>query len=1101
MQRFDILSRELNVFGPHFLEASAGTGKTFAIEHLVVRLLLESEDPILLDQMLVVTFTRAAARELKLRIRQNLTAALQQLKAGVVSHDYLLAILEGGPEKVVRSIRRLEDALICFDSAQIFTIHGFCHRALSEFAFEAGSPFQLRDPDEHDHVGLIHQGVGDFLQSGLDQQSYSPGQVSKLLKLHKSNFDQLKRRLISVVSQDKEIERFPCFSDALKNWKEALAPFSSVKKEALLADYELQSSCYKLMTSPRFMQQVEWIGSMLESQECSSEDFDRLLKEKELFLKKMESSNQKVRAKMPDPSALRYPGIFETLRAALLPIVESASDPKQVFLRLATDCRKSCHDLLSRCDAFSPDELINQMQRSLSSKAFVERLRQRYSVAIIDEFQDTDPIQWNIFETLFVGHARSICLVGDPKQSIYAFRNADLYTYLQAAVALGSENRKYLDTNFRSTPTLVAALNRLFSSEQTKGWMELPQLGISLDVMPVKARPGLVSAEDRTRGSIHFFAASGQPSKHSKKWPTEALEEGAFFPFIAQEMLSYKKDGLWSQFAILVKDRFQAERLWEYLKGVQIPSVIRRSGALNESDAFIALQELLEAICTPSDLSRIKKLLAGPLIGWDHEKVRGNFTDIKLREAKEQILFLQEILVQKGFSPFFSEFLASKWDSELSIAEQLLAQDQLDLYCDLQQLSEILAETSWTKKCVKEELLTILTELAKQSIEEESRLKRRSRGEEDAVQILTIHMSKGLEFESVFALGLAWRHPAQNEIVTKIEGREKIVPLDAENQQCRQSLQELDAEKMRQLYVALTRAKKRVYIPLALDVEKSPLQLGQASPIELFFQRAIGPAFDYESVEAFLTQLQITISRIEPSVISAAKKEAVLLDRPPTPISPMPFEPMLSYSSLAKKADIDPIAREVIKDGPKTALNMPLGAETGLSFHGIMEKLFNQGLHFLPQKKKIVDLIERQTAGTPLVEWNGALFLLIWDLLHTPINGFCLSEIPPSQLQQEMEFLFPVEKGMMKGFADLVFEMGGKYYLLDWKTNWLEDYTAEHVHRSMEQNDYFLQASIYADALKRYVKLFDNRPFSQCFGGAIYIYVRGKAIYPFKPPS
>ena len=116
-----------------------------------------------------------------------------------------------------------------------------------------------------------------------------------------------------------------------------------------------------------------------------------------------------------------------------------------------------------------------------------------------------------------------------------------------------------------------------------------------------------------------------------------------------------------------------------------------------------------------------------------------------------------------------------------------------------------------------------------------------------------------------------------------------------------------------------------------------------------------------------------------------------------------------------------------------------------------------------------------------------------------PLQGFSLSQIPPSQVQQEMEFLFPYENGLMKGFADLAFEWGKKYYLLDWKTNYLgssiQDYSSENIVKSMERHDYFLQASIYTEALKRYVKLFDNRPFSQSFGGVFYIFVRGKAVW------
>lgn len=1100
----DILDRHLPVFGHHFLEASAGTGKTFAIEHFVLRLLLESDEPLLLNQILVVTFTRAAARELKARIRSNLIAACDQMRSGKAQHDYLKAILEEGGCKASKSIRRIEDALACFDSAQIFTIHGFCYRALSEFAFEAGASFEINDPDDSHHFSVVEEAVQDFLLQKMQRPDFSPGQAALLLNYFRKNPQRLKARLASLVNQDKEIAPAPTFSESLKTWQHALGQFCKVSKEALIADWNLLASQYKQMGHERFSHQMQILGRMLEDKQCTANEFDQLLKEKELFLDKMDSGNKKVRAKMLDSSALHYPGLLEQLRKSLLPIAAKARDPLQILLRLARACRQDVMPRLQDGDALTPDALLQKMHQTLHEEKFADKIRTRYRAAIIDEFQDTDPLQWEIFKTLFIGHMRSVCLVGDPKQSIYAFRNADLYTYLKAADVLGEKSRKYLDTNYRSTPALVNALNRLFASERTKGWMSLPHLGISLDVIAVKAGKEAQEADDL--GSVHFFAAEAEKSKRSGRWPSETLEKTAFFPYIAQEVLGRKHEGPWSQFAILVKDRYQAQRLWEFLKSCHIPSVIRKSGALNESDAFMALYELVDAIRCPSDLSRLKKFLGGPLVGWSHEQLSGSFDKEELREAKEKALLLQDLLHQSGFSPFFREFLTSAWGSNLSVEERLLSQGSLDLYCDLHQLAEMIVEVAWAKKRVSEEWISLLDEMAAASMEEEGRLKRRIGSDEDAVQILTMHMSKGLEFDVVFALGVASSHSLRDEIAVQKEGRGEIVALAWDDPACCQAIREIDAEKLRQLYVALTRAKKRVYIPLAFDIKKSSAGAGQSSPIELYFAAAALPSFDFDHVEAFLNEIKegasITLSRVERApLVSVPAKKQIMLDILPKELKPFSLEPIVSYSSLVKKADFEgSLVQKLEKTDEKgSILNMPLGAQTGLIFHAIMEKLFHQGLHFFPQQKRIADLIEKQTVNTALYPWQEALFETIWDLLHMPLKGFCLSEIPPVQIQEEMEFLFPFEKGLMKGFADLVFEWRKKYYLLDWKTNYLgalaQDYSSENVTKSMEQHDYFLQASIYGEALKRYVKLFDKRPFSECFGGIFYVFVRGKAVY------
>jgi exodeoxyribonuclease V beta subunit len=1090
MQPFDVLNRHCPVFGSHFLEASAGTGKTFAIEHLVVRLLIESEHPLLIEQILVVTFTRAATRELKQRIRSNLHNALLQLQQGSIRWDYLLAIQETGPEAIKASIRRLEDALASFESAQIFTIHRFCYQALSECAFEAGIGFQLNDPDEAEHLGVVEQGIEEYLLHQIDRTSVSAGQVAQLWRHVQKKPEKLRSRLATLVMQDHEIDGLGRFQEAFEKWNRALSGLQELELESLIADWQQLSSNYKLMGNARFPHQQHHLGQLLASRCSTAREFDQLLKEKELFLDRMRPDNLKLRPKtLP---SLHYPGLLEKLRDTLIPILDQARDPLQTLLRLARDCRCEIKSRLERAEVFSPDDLLHQMQSHLDDPHFLAKIQSRYRAAIVDEFQDTDPIQWNIFQRLFVGKMRSLCLVGDPKQSIYAFRNADLYTYLKAASALGEEHRRFLDTNYRSTSDLVTALNRLFASKRLQGWMALPQLGMSLDVHPVKA--GKTTSSSEEIGAVHFFALEADRSKQGSRRPSDRLEQTALFPYILQEMLRTKREKPWNQFAILVKDRYQAQRIWDFLKTYQIPALIRKSAPLHESDAFILLQELLEAICFPSDLSRLKKLLGGPLIGWNEEKIRGSFEKPSLCAAKEKILLLQESL-REGFSPFFHAFLTSIWNETLTVEESLLSQRKLDLYTDLLQLGEIIADKSWRQQSTH--WLSLLEELRTSSSDEEV-LKKRINSDEDAVQILTIHMSKGLEFETVFALGLASAPPSQDAVLVQVEGKSRLIPFKSEDPHCHAFLQEADAEKLRQFYVALTRAKSRVYVPLIFD---SPSQL--SSPIELYFSAAALPSWNYASVDTFLKEIKegasITLSPIALSPLIAPPVEKKFpLDRLPGHLAPFPSQPVLSYSALAKKGESDLSLEVPLSDMP-TALNMPLGTQTGLVFHAIMEGLFLKGLHFFPDRNALSCLIEKHTASTELSRWNTPLLDTVWNLIHLPLDNFSLSEIPPSQIQEEIEFLFPFEQGFMKGFADLVFEWKNKYYLLDWKTNYLgpslQSYSPPHLLASMGQNDYFLQAKIYAEALKRYVKLFDKRPFSESFGGMFYIFVRGQAVH------
>jgi exodeoxyribonuclease V beta subunit len=182
---------------------------------------------------------------------------------------------------------------------------------------------------------------------------------------------------------------------------------------------------------------------------------------------------------------------------------------------------------------------------------------------------------------------------------------------------------------------------------------------------------------------------------------------------------------------------------------------------------------------------------------------------------------------------------------------------------------------------------------------------------------------------------------------------------------------------------------------------------------------------------------------------------------------------------------------------------MPLGAETGNLLHLLFEKIFKRGLHHPLDTYRLNALIAEEVALSPLQQWIPVLLPWMIELLTKPLLGFPLSAIPPDQVQQEMEFFFPTKNGMMKGFVDLFFTFEGKYYLLDWKSNYLgpsdASYSQENMAEALRCHQYDLQASIYAEALERYVKLFDTRPFAECFGGAIYYFVRGKAVYHFIP--
>lgn len=1068
MQRFDVLSRHLSVFEKRFLEASAGTGKTFAIEHLVIRLLLEGEAPLPLEEILVVTFTRAATRELRMRIRSNLERILHELHERKGSFDYVQALVEAGDEKVRTAKRRIEDALACFDRAAIFTIHGFCYQMLREFAFEARLDFDLKEPEEGAHKKKLHQVVEDFFRTGLKPPFYSARQVEAVLKKQQGDMTKLIKKLVLLM--EKELSLPVSFDKLHKQFEGALQKLPAVETQKFLDDLALLLPHYKRVTGEEVALQSRVLGELLEKRECSQEKFDQMLAHKEWFLEKLTHQNLKVRAALPEASLLHYPGLFEKLRASLLPLLQEARDPERILRQMAHDCQKRFQESETEEQPFSPDEILNKMHRAVEDPAFAQAARKKYRALIVDEFQDTDPIQWQIFETLFVRQKQGVAalyLVGDPKQAIYAFRGADVYTYFRAQEILGEEKRAFLDTNFRSEAPLVDALNLLFSAQVSSEWLTLPAQNRSLPYLSVGVRENKGSSLKDGKSAVHFLLAETKATRE-KSFPPVSFEEEWLLPFFAKEIerLILEEKLPLSRFAILIKDRYQAERVRQFLEKRNLKSYVKQKRDLSVSGALSAMKDLLEAALLPDDVGLAKRVLAAPIFGEEIQQMQSR----KPQEIRKRFRAYNETLKARGFSFFFTQLERSAQDSAF--------------YRDCNQIAELLIEEESYQKASPEALLLFLQEL---KMREEDLL---ARPEEvgDAISLLTTHVSKGLEFDIVFALGIASRQTTQEELEESI-------------------LKEREAEKMRQLYVALTRAKRRVYIPLIFDASEKALP-ENAAPIELFCRKMSSPF----TLAHFITRLEelkigytlLTSERIllQEPILSEPEEST----HPEIPSLVIPPRFLLSFSSLAHKKESESLSVELAP--VKTAHTLPLGAETGTLLHTILEKILRTHLFSKLPRVETMRLITHEVENTLLAGWEEVLFEMLKRALTLPLApyNFCLQDISPEKIFPEMEFLFPTEDhNLLKGFADLIFEWEGKYFLLDWKSNWLgetnEAYTQENLEKAMQEHDYFLQGAIYAVALERYVKLFDMRPFTTLFGGAFYLFLRAPALFFFRPGS
>lgn len=1106
--QFNILSKEQSVYQNYILEASAGTGKTFSIENIVVRLLIENnqdKEPLLLEKILLVTFTNESTRDLKKRVRLNIEKALGLLrKPSSVPADHFLAPFIADELKTQKAIKRLEQALFTFDQAQIFTIHSFCMRMLSENLFEGnlGIDSADRQISKKELKEIIH----NVLLTEVREIAFSPAQLNIVFK---NDLIALEKKLLEIILKGIPIQRTADFEDSLHYFNTRIIPIIEQQKytsEKLIEDFEKYGSIYKDMNKklPYFMK----FASLLGKCEWKEEDLDFLSDHKNLKLEK------KAR---PGSPALHYPGFLEFYAQTIEPFAVETYSSAAIFVRLAALCQKIVFKHIREEEKLTFDSYLQAMLDGLKNEAFLEQVRMKYDAAIIDEFQDTDITQWEIFKQAFFCHGKYLFLVGDPKQSIYAFRHADIYTYLAAKETLGQEAYATLNTNRRSQPSFVRALNFLFS--QAPYSIQLPKKGGHLEYLQVDYDPAIEEKKfSDAWGSIHFSVAVVD------KFSRETFDQYYYCPFMVNEIERlHLIDGVeYSRFAILVADRYQAQLIGNYLKKQAIPYAIQRTENLADSSAVPSLIELLRAMIHPSDESALKIALGGKIIGWTLQDVL-KLADLLLYESVLAKFYqLRKILLQKGFICFFQQLLQTVWPlKEGTTEEQLLCQiNGLDFLLELKQIAELLLEVQAEQALSPEALVQFLERLPELQDQQDARLHKRVDSSLDAVQILTIHTSKGLEFDIVFAPGVIKRTSEPNAFVTVEEsGEQKIIPvIRKEDLMYATHCEEIDAEKIRQLYVAMTRAKWRLYLPVVKESKLKSIDPGRASMMELFLSRLGQGEISYQEIyerivswdESLLTEVlrkadcvSISVGSLEYKVVKGEKNlvSEIPLLKEPKEIEIRSEEGFIhSFSSLAQGSQT---ALDVPKEESEelTIHTLPLGSDTGTLLHTMLEHLDFSMVQGMSSAEELHSFVQPYIEGTMYVKWKEPIAELLFNVLRSEIvvdgERLRLCELSKDQIYREMEFLYLSEKhGYLKGVIDLIFKWGDRYYLLDWKSNWLGgkdgSYGQESLIRAMGAHDYYLQAEIYRDALEKYLRVVEPRPFSECYGGMVYYFLRGR---------
>ncbi|MBN2479877.1 MAG: UvrD-helicase domain-containing protein [Parachlamydiales bacterium] len=1072
---FNVLSDSTDIFSKSVLEASAGTGKTFAIEHLVVRLLLDDKNDLQIDEILVVTFTKAATAELKYRIRKNIEKALKILKnqdfEKIKIFDYLSSYIND-PQK---SISKLEESLLLFDTAQIFTIHGFCFRVLKENFFEADVNFLEIDEIENLSEKQISF-IEDFLKYSIDIKKFSSVQISQLLNKHK-NVTGLVRKISAYLDKDIENPKNIDIENFYKNFQREIKSFENIDIPKAFADFEDYFQNFK-KSSKKFekeflQEQLFKLFKIINEKFCSFVDFEYFLQTKLSVFEFLDETNKKVKTK----NFFELPTYVKLIKEKIYPIIIKAVDTKNIFYYLVSEISEKFNRYLKKEDIFSFDKILTQMQKAIFDKSFLNKVQSKYKAAIIDEFQDTDPVQWDIFEKLFLDNEKILAfyLIGDPKQSIYSFRSADLYTYIDAKEKI--KNVKHLDVNYRSSKNLVESLNSLFNENFSKKWLKLPRIDSFISYVPIKSGLNIDIDFQDQKSAIHFFVEEKQ---RLKKWPTDEMEE-SFFNFISNEIIRLKRKHSFDEnsFAILVKDRFQAQRLQSFLSSRAINSITLKSVSLKKSSALSALKEFFDAVIFPRDFNKIKIALKGPFIGADEYRLK-NFNLLENDPSVKTFYLLKKSIANKNISNFFNQFFYEPLFENESILLRLARLKKIDLLEDVYQIMSLLLIE---KNISEEKILSFFRKI--DLLDDENEKIKRKNIFKNGVQILTTFMSKGLEYDIVFALSLAF----------------------SKKDSLAENVDEIDAEKMRNFYVALTRAKYRTYVPIAIDTKEKEIEKGTFSETDFFLSQILNDNIIRK--ESLFQKLDLLKEKGNISYEYISETDHLINDQDLEKVDLIEPEKIqnferlkqnskkiLSFTNLMSFTENQQILENKNND-------LPIGPEIGVLFHQIFERIFKRkSFDVKPAIKEVLSYSESYK------DYENQIFEIVNKTINIPLLnfGFSIKDLDFEKCYSEIEFLYKDQNDYMKGFIDLVFEYNGKFYIVDWKSNYLgqnpQDYEIIKLENAMHTHDYFLQAAIYQESLKRYLKIL-NKNFEENFGGVFYIFLRGtlfdRGIYHFFP--
>jgi exodeoxyribonuclease V beta subunit len=1070
------------------IEASAGTGKTFTLEHLVIDLLLSTDVEI--DQILVVTFTERAASELRARLRNKISLMLERATEPVS---------EAEPHWIIGDEQRnkLARALFGFDLASISTIHAFCQRVLLENAFMADRLFE---------------------QALVDGKSAFSRAFTRVLRTEIARDEKLRDYLESWL-HDRRIDDL---EDLLYECHQKRGDFSPPYREHDLLDAfgrlrALSVSAPRLelalgtarLPGATIRAMVERYARILEiaAEEHAPALLARLDEERRRRTGFIDYLVEKGRSAR-DPKIKELIASLEALDRAA-PSLRSAV--VQSFLPSVE--RKLREEKRAR-GQLDFDDMLSLLWESLNGPrqdALVGAIRARHRFALVDEFQDTDDVQWRIFRRIFLEDAPqcAMCVIGDPKQAIYGFRGADVHAYLSATRAIRDKGgaRVTLSENHRASRPLVEALNTILDQRAERPFFT----GAIRYDEPVTAASDL--APDFA--PVHLFvlrAAAGELSiARARRVLGRAIAREIKELLAGRGPLTLCADDIF----VLTRSGRESVEIGRALRSAGVPHAFYKEEGLFQTEEAGHIRDLLRAIADPLSRSRRFQAWIGPFFGVPLESLPACLDLPPTHPLLGRLHDWRALAERRDYDRLFTSIA----DDSGLIRRILFEEPQERELTNYLHILEILLEDAHATHATLEELVRRLSShMEGRSLPDgENGNVQRLESERAAVQVMTMHKAKGLEARVVFLFGGFEASPSS--VHAFHEGDRRLLAIGRRNAAIDR---ERDEEDQRLLYVALTRAKERLYLP---HFEQAPKGLAgcYAHMVDVLARvvKKPGRSFSVEPVlvepvehseEAALTPDLIggwdrpLVDDPEPAIAQKMGERAEIRERrfgrAVTSYSRIKAQKGGYRAPVQEERDLElgvDVAESAVDE---EEARLPGGTASGRLLHEVLEMVSLEAVRDAPSfdfwsarkdvRSLLLEALERHDRSSVYLD---ACQKLVWAALtsslalgHATLEG---GVARASRTVREMEFLYPLKEAeLVKGFIDLVFEHQGKIYILDWKSDLLPSYAADAIAVHAAQN-YALQAEIYTGAMIRLLGLRTRADYEARFGGTLFCFVRG----------